>query len=432
MSNSKLSIANITYTYSDNSIIVGELSISTEAPVCINVPPLAEQVHSHIILQKNDDVLFKNLMMTSPVNPFSISVYDQRGFLCNKWDSNRDNNSSGNVRITTDNMGLLSNIVFPTVPDGEQIYLVINSYSGVDSCTMSETKKYIIKKDIEMLKQKVNVSNIILFITAKIYHETFCGNKVYLRNIFNNVYVYETTVIQSLCEFIAGKNVYGSKPSFQGMLNFGADTDVSVGVFSQVEDNQLIDCQVRRNGRIQINTNSLTSSVRFFVLLNHVHKRLVGPVFDSPPCTYEKLCITEETTGLSFPCVPYTPDKLVGLTETHLQTIINSFKYYDYLNNENSFDKVFELITENPESTMMYMFKNPLKFANLIVTDDKYSKMLVEYSSSLHEKIIDFFNTIIMQTNDEVFPSNIGLTRSNAVQPQHVLKLMRQSSIPYN
>jgi hypothetical protein len=432
MSTSKLTINNITYTHSDHSIIVGELSISTEAPVCINVPPLAKQVHSHVILQKNDDVFFKNLMMTSPVNPFSISVYDQRGFLCNKWDSNRDNNSSGNVRITTDNMGLLSNIVFPTVPDGEQIYLVINSYSGVDSCTMDETKKYIIKKDIEMLKQKVNVSNIILFITAKIYHETFCDNEVYLGNIFNNVYVYETTMIQSLCEYIAGKNVYGSKPSFQGMLNFGENTDVSVGVFSQVEGEQLIDCQVRRNGRIQINTNSLTSSVRFFVLLNCAHNQLIGQVDDNPACTYENLCITEETTGLSFPIVPYTPGKLVGLTETHLQTIIDSFTYYNYLDNENNFDVLFEIITNNPKYTMMYMFRNPLKFAKLIVTDDKYSKMLVEYSSSLHEKIIDFYNTIIMQANDEVFPSNIGLTRSNAVQPQHLLKLMRQSSIPYS
>lgn len=371
-------------------------------------------------------------MMTSPVNPFSISVYDQRGFLCNKWDSNRDNNSSGNVRITTDNMGLLSNIVFPTVPDGEQIYLAINSYSGVDSCTMSGTKEYIIKKDIEMLKQKVNVANIILFITAKIYHETFCGNKVYLSNIFNNVYVYETTVIESLCEYIAGKNVYGSKPSFQGMLNFGENTDVSVGVFSQVEGEQLIDCQVRRNGRIQINTNSLTSSVRFFVLLNCAHNQLIGHVDDNPACTYENLCITEETTGLSFPIVPYTPGKLVGLTETHLQTIIDSFTYYNYLDNENNFDVLFEIITNNPKYTMMYMFRNPLKFAKLIVTDDKYSKMLVEYSSLLHEKIIDFYNTIIMQANDEVFPSNIGLTRSNAVQPQHLLKLTRQSSIPYD
>jgi hypothetical protein len=432
MSNSKLTIANITYTHSDSSIIVGELSISTEAHVCINVPPVAEQVHSHIILQKNDDVLFKNLMTTSPVNPFSISIYDQRGFLCNTWDSKRDNNSSGNVRITTDNMELLSNIVFPTVPDGEQIYLVINSYSCIDSCTMKQTKKYIIKKDIEMLEQKVDVSNIILFTTAKIYHETFVDNEVYLPDIFNNVYIYETNVIQSLCEYIAGKTVYGSKPSFQGMLNFGANTDVSVGIFSQVEGEQLIDCQVRRNGRIHINTSSLTSSVRFFVMLDHNHNRPIGHAYGSPERTYENLCITEETTGLSFPIVPYTPDKLVGLTETHLQSIIDTFKYYNYLNNENNFDILFETITKNPDSTMLYMFKNPLKFAELIVTDDKYSKLLVEYSSSLHEQIIDFYNTIIMQANSEVFPSNISLTRSYAVKPLQIPKLTKQSSIPYS
>jgi hypothetical protein len=419
MSNTKLTINNITYTHSDNSIIVGELSILTEAPVCINVPPAAAQVHSHVILQKNDDVLFKNLMMTSPVNPFSVSVYDQRGFLCNTWDSNRDNNTCGNVRITTDNMSLFSNIVFPSVPEGEKIYLVISSYPCVDSCTLYETKQYIIKKDIELLIQKVNVSNIILFITRKIYHETFVDNNIFLQDIFNKVYFYDDNVIQSFCEYIAGKNVCGSKPSFQGMLNFGANTDVSVGIFSHVDGEHLIDCQVRRNGRIQINTSSLTSSVRFFVLLNHTSD-------------YNNFCITEETTGLSFPIVKYTTDKLVGLTESHLQTIISSFKYYNFLNNENNFDVIFQTITNNPDSTMQYIFKNPLKFANLIVTDDKYSLMIVKYSSSLHEQIIDLFNTMIMQTNDEVFPSNIGLTRSKAVQPHHALKLMRQSSIPYN
>ena len=81
---------------------------------------------------------------------------------------------------------------------------------------------------------------------------------------------------------------------------------------------------------------------------------------------------------------------------------------------------------------MLYMFKNPLKFAELIDTDDKYSKMLVEYSSSLHKQIIDFFNTNIMQANSEVFPCNISLTRSYAVHTTHKPKLMRQSSIPYS
>ena len=452
MSNSKLTIANITYTYSNYSIIVGELSILTETPVCINVPPEAEQVNSHVILQKNDDVLFKNLMTSSPVNPFSISVYDQRGFLCNTWNSPRVDNSCGNVRITTDNMGLFSNIVFPPVKDGEQLYLVINSYPAFDSCNSNTTKKIIIKKDIELLKQKVDTTKIILFIARKIYDDfcelgedinsVFSSQKIYNESsnlykdsfsVFKKVIVADDNkLIDLFCEYIAGKNVCGSKPSFQGMLNFGANTDVSVGIFSHVDDEHFIECQVRRNGRIQINTSNLKSSVRFFVLLNHVPLigSFQGQVSDSPVDTYEILRITEETTGLSFPIVRYTPDKLVGLNETHLQSIITSFKYYNYLNNENSFDNIFEIITKNPENNILYMFKNPLKFADLIVTDDKYSKMLVEYSSSLHEQMIDFYNTIIMQANSEVFPSNISLTRSYAVQPPHKLKLMRQSSIP--
>ena len=214
------------------------------------------------------------------------------------------------------------------------------------------------------------------------------------------------------------------------MLNFGPNTDVSVGIFSHVDDEHFIECQVRRNGRIQINTSNLKSSVRFFILLNHVPLigSLQGQVSDCLVDTYENLRITEETTGLSFPIVSYTPDKLVGLNETHLQSIITSFQYYNYLNNEKSFDN----ITNNTENTMLYMFKNPLKFAELIDTDDKYSKMLVEYSSSLHKQIIDVFNTNIMQANSEVFPCNISLTRSYAVHTTHKPKLMRQSSIPYS
>ena len=452
MSNTELTINNIKYTHSNYSIIVGELSILTKPHVSITVPPEAEQVKSHVILQKNDDILFKNLMAhcQCPVNPFSISVYDQRGFLCNTWESSRVDNSSGNVQITTKDMGLFSNIVFPPVHDGEQTYLVISSYPPFDSCNSNRTKKIIIKEDIELLKQKVDTTKIILFIARNIYFD-FCdlgediGNVFSSQNIYNGssnlfedgytvfkkvIVADDNKLIDLFCEYIAGKNVCGSKPSFQGMLNFGPNTDVSVGIFSHVDDKNFIEYQVRRNGRIQINTDNLESSVNFFVLLNHVP--LIGPyqghVSDSPVDTYENLRITEETTGLSFPIVSYTPDKLVGLNETHLQSIITSFQYYNYLNNEKSFDN----ITNNPENTMLYMFKNPLKFAELIDTDDKYSKMLVEYSSSLHKQIIDVFNTNIMQANSEVFPCNISLTRSYAVHTTHKPKLMRQSSIPYS
>ena len=452
MSNTELTINNIKYTYSNYSIIVGELSILTKPHVSITVPPEAEQVKSHVILQKNNDIKFKNLMAhcQCPVNPFSISVYDQRGFLCNTWESSRANNSSGNVRITTEDMELLSNIVIPTVPDGEQIYLVISSYPAFDSCNSKRAKKIIIKEDIELLKQKVDTTKIILFIAQNIYYDfcelgedvssLFSTHRIY--NESSDLYEYSYTEFKNIivaddnkfidlfCEYIAGKNVCGSKPSFQGMLNFGPNTDVSVGIFSHVDDEHFIECQVRRNGRIQINTSNLKSSVRFFVLLNHVPLigSFQGQVSDSLVDTYENLRITEETTGLSFPIVSYTPDKLVGLNETHLQSIITSFQYYNYLNNEKSFDN----ITNNPENTMLYMFKNPLKFAELIDTDDKYSKMLVEYSSSLHKQIIDFFNTNIMQANSEVFPCNISLTRSYAVHTTHKPTLMRQSSIPYS
>jgi hypothetical protein len=422
MSNSKLTLTNITFTDTDsnNSIIVGELSISTEAPGSINVPPTAVPVHSHVILQKNDDTLFKNLMVSSPVNPFPISMYDQRGFLCNKWDGARDNNNSGNVRITTENLGLFSNIVFPNVPDGEQTYLVINSYSGFESCYMQETKKTIIEKDIDMLVKKVDVSKIIIFIAEDI-NKQFIDIGVDLTSVFKSVHSFQTQkLINYFCEYIAGKNVCGSKPSFQGMLKFDTNADVSVGIFSRIEGEHLIDCQVRRNGRIQINTSNLTSSIRFFILLKHESNK--------------NICITEETTGSSFPIVLYTSDKLVGLTETHLKTIITSFDYYNNLIKLIDFDKMIDVITTDPVITMLYIFKNPLNDIELIVTEDKYSQMIIEYSSSLRKQFINFYNTTIARTNVNISHSDMCIRHVAAIQSQPSksdLYPIRHSSVPY-
>ena len=425
MSNSKVSINNITYTKSHNSIVVGEINVLMEMPDSIKAPPLATPVHSHIILQKSDDVIFKNLMDSSPVNPFAISLYDQYGYLCNKWDEERDNNTYGNVRITSENKVLFSNIVFPIVPTDEQIYLVINSYSGSDLCCMKETKKIIIEQDIQMLKSKVDLSKIIIFIADHI-NKDFIDIGMDLSIVFQAVHSFPTQkLINYFCEYIAGKNVYGSKPSFQGMLNFGKNVEILVARFKQIDNSQSIDCKIRRNGRIQLNTNNLVSSIRFFVLLSHSPNKHID--------------ITEETTESKFPTVPFSNEKIDGLTEVHFDTIFNSFNYFKKLNTFIGLETLLKYIAENSIITIMYIFKNPLNEFELILTEDKNAKMIIEYSSSLRDQIYNLYIDSIAKANVNI-NMNMNMNKFHSENlhfgflppcDQNIYPI-RQSSVPYD
>ena len=74
MSNSKITFTNTTVTGAHNSLLVGELKISTPAPGSIEVPQVAPSVESNIILQRGDDSNFKFILNKSPVRPFAVNL----------------------------------------------------------------------------------------------------------------------------------------------------------------------------------------------------------------------------------------------------------------------------------------------------------------------------------------------------------------------
>jgi hypothetical protein len=434
MANSKIIFNNITVTGVDNSLVVGELRISTPAPGAIDIPHQAESVESNIILQKCDDASLKTLMNSSPVRPFAIKLYDQCGHLCNKWESSRHDNSSGNVRITSDNKALFSNIDMPKGLTG-QTYLVISTYSGFERCVMKSSKKYLAEKDFETLVEKGTMSEVILFISEQINKElTEIG--IDLKSIFKGVYTsHSSNLISYFVEFIAGKSVAGSRPSFQGMLNFGPGVEISVARFRNVKDNlkdmPSIECQIRRGGRIQINSESKVSAVKFFIVLKH-----------SKP---DDIKITEEFTESEFEIVPYTAQTLPGLETENFTTLFNGFTFLEKLTANKDITTMNGFVEANSSDVVSYVYNSPLTMFEKIDSDSESSQMIIEYGSTLRQQIYQVlvthasksFSSVNKKMRKSVMFNDQELRANYSEPPYHYNTSTdeypsRLSSVPYN
>lgn len=383
MANSKITFNNTTVTGVNNSLIVGELRISTPMPGAIDIPQQAEAVDSNVIFQRGDDITFKSLMHSSPVRSFGIKLYDQCGHLCNKWEPNRYDNSSGNVRITSENKFLFSNIEMAKGLTG-QTYLVITSYGGFERCVMKSFKKYLAEKDFETLSTMGIMSDVILFISEQINTEL---NEfgIDLTKIFKAVHTSPTTLLVAhFAEFIAGKSVAGSRPSFQGMLNFGPGVEVAVARFRSVKDTPTIECQIRRGGRIQINSENKNSAVKFFIILKHT----------SP----DTIKVTEEFTESEFSIVPYSAGNLPGLEAEHFTTLFDGFNFLEKINSNKAIEAVSKFINENQSSVVAYMFASPLTVFELVDSDSESSQMIIEYGSTLRQQIYQILVTHASKT----------------------------------
>jgi hypothetical protein len=432
MSTSKIILNNITITGVNNSLVVGELKILTPSPGAIDIPPQAEFIESNIILQKGDDENFKQCMNLSPVRPFDIKLYDQCGYLCNKWELDRHDNLSGNVRINSETKALFNNIEVPKELNG-QTYLVISTYSGFERCIMNSSKKYLAEKDLSDFIKKTNVSNIILFISEHIKKE-LDDLGINLTTIFKQVYSSSvSTLILHFTEFIAGKSVAGSRPSFQGMINFGSNVEISTARFRNVKDTPHIECQIRRNGRIQINSENKNSAIKFFIILEHLNEQPIK--------------VTEEFTKTDFPLIPYSIETLPGLNPEHFSALFTGFQFLEKLNANKDITKYANFASEHESNIVSYLFNSPLTIFEKLDIESELSQMIVEYGSTLRHQI---YQTLITQASNVFLSENKKTTKivqfnerdiySNYMEPSRLYSSIsnnynipnRLSSVPFS
>jgi hypothetical protein len=399
MSNSTINFNNIAYTNGSDTIIVGDIEINTVDSHAIDIKPIGSQVPSHIILSKNDDIIFKTIIQSSPISNFDISIYDHHGHKSCYYKADRTNNLSGNVEIT-ESKNLLSNIDFPKIDDG-QMYMVITHYEGIEQLYAFESKRELVNQDLELLKQKVNTHKIILFISDKI-NNVINTLGINLSDTFQKVISHEShKLINYMGEYLFGKKISGSKPSFQGMLKINSKDgnldDVNIGMVRFINYDSTIPGvtnTIRRNGRIQINTTFKTTRSRFFIRITH-------PINAS-------LTVCEETTNTTFVLTPRTPENILDVTDEHFDIIIKSLNFLEnlYITKDQDEKLLIKFIKQNLCEAGKYLFDSPLVVFKEIESKSDISNMIIEYGCIIHNQIYQILFDNILSNNRNIKINN--------------------------
>lgn len=384
MSASTVSFNNITHTIGSNTIIVGDISVNTPVPGAIDIKPIGPQDSTHLILSKNDDTMFKSILQTSPVRNFEITIYDQHGHTSCRYGADRKDNTAGNVKIT-ESKDLLSNIDFPKIESG-QMYMVITHYDGLDQLSIPESKRDLVIQDLALLRQKIDTTKIVLFISEEINKELE-GLGITLGETFQHVYSPQSSrLIRFLVEFLVGKQISGSKPSFQGMLKFDFDDvasdDINVVMARFVRydsTNPGVVGTIRRNGRVQINTESKTTRSRFFIMLKHP---------ENP-----NLKVSEETTGTVYDLTLRSPENIPDITDDHFKAIVESLTFLEGLNAKKDYESVKKFISKNLSDVGKYMFTSPLQVFEEMDSKSDMSSMIIDYGCILRSQIYQLLNS---------------------------------------
>ena len=362
-----------TNTRTKTSILVGNISIATPAPDAIVFPAVAPSDQTaNIILQKGTDNVLKTEMLNAPVHPNCINLYDQSGCLINRYKPDRITNETGALRITSEDKTLFCNIELPKCSSEEQNYLVISSYSGMNECAMPNRKRALIRRDIGEFNKIHKLSDLIVFINESIYTEII-GSGIKEELDFDNIFkelhiVKQLSLIKYVVEYLVGNSVAGSKPNFQGMLNFGPKTEVSVCRFNNLQ----LTHQIRSGGRVQLNTNGKITNSTYLIIVTH---------------SEELNSITEDVTSSSFACVPFTSDMLCEITSAQLTTIIDAFTFVSNMVKQTTFEKMKEFILTNQTDCITYMFNTPLDALMTIDSDSCLINTIIDSVYQLHHQI---------------------------------------------
>jgi hypothetical protein len=333
----------IIHSTSSHTLLGGEINVTQPLPNSIISPPLCDFQDNHITLDRTVDKSFKEYFMKAPILPKSFTIYDQAGFTNTKYNKNRVNNNSGTIENEIEPRVLLSDIVLPTINDGQQ-FLIVTSYSGLTSRYLDEQKKYIVTNDLEMFKSKYDLSKVILFIVDTIYNEIikYCD----LKSIFKEVY--ETTsqkMIPSVVEFIAGSIVSGSKPDFQTFMSFGTNVEIVREYFVPVK-NQLC-ANIRTCNRIHLATTFTISCLSFMILLSH----------SSP----DDINITESTNETKFELIKNKDDVCnCAINQLQLQTVIDAILYLNELEQLKTKEEFTQFMYANSHKLVTYLIDSPI------------------------------------------------------------------------
>jgi len=322
--------------------------------------PISKRVtnKSNILVNSPQFIYLKKALATSPVTDLPIYIYDQLGNLVNKLEKNRKNNLGGTLGVNTEPQTLLSHIVIPPNTDGSTNYILLQAYPHLSEVSSEAGKIELLKNDFAALAAKADLKSVVLVVATVVYDEFV---KIYpeFEALFGKVFSVKDNVFSFVTEYICGKVISGSKPSFQGFLNFGDDATV----LRCIGDCTGITYTIRSGGRVQVNTPAAKDTVSGKFLL----------FVDSPSMSYPYV-VTEEVTGSSVtinPEMSIKPDTFPDIKFDYILRMMENYQFGINLNPNLTNEKIVAFITDpaNQAKVMKYLFSNHPKI------DKEYEKL---------------------------------------------------------
>ena len=362
-------MSNIKYFKSSGAtLLIGDVEVITPPRNGILIKSSVSN-KSNIIVNRTQFRLLRDSLTKVPVTNNPIYLYDQLGNLITRMESGRKTNNGGTLEINTEPQTLLSHMVIPNIKDENATnYLILQEYSPLNIVYSEEKQSELLKDDIAKLNENTqNMKNVVLVIGEKL-HETF--KKLYptYTEFFNVIPVKDENIINYVAEHLCGKLIAGTKPIFQGFLNFGSGTNV----LSFSSDNQYLTYTIRSNGRVQINTEKESTTCKFIAIIENSKLTL--------PFTFN-----EEITGASFKVNPDMSIKSDTYNEIKLEYIISMMEIYKFSSNldlQNILDEV------NYSNVIKYLFTKPIEI------DKEYSKLWDNESQLIVQTYEDGFSMV--------------------------------------
>lgn len=334
------------YTHNGVSLVIGEMDVHSDAPNSINLQAI-ETDNCHVILSKYNFSNFKNQINTAPLTNKSIYVYDN---FCNRvarYENDRKSNGSGELNILTDQVILLSNIIFPKT--SETIYLPLPSYKGFTDVLIPEMRSKLLNEDLKEMSKKTDMSKIHFIINTNLAEQIkeimpISSLPFWKTSIVNDC----DDLIAFLIQYICGKTISGQESVFQGMLNFGSDFEIisAKSFLSDKKSNQnKIKLMPRTNGIVQLNLEGSDSKTRFIIMLNNKSNNTLSVIKETTTNTVHPIYSKRSSTKQFENCNVEIINKFINLVKYNstLQSLVHKNLQTQY-------------IISNPVETMTLLF----------------------------------------------------------------------------
>ena len=412
MSFTNLNFSNIKHHRVDNehTLCFGNLSIGTDDSNLFEVEGTIKNNIHIITTEPGSDIKIKNLMRNSPlINKYSVTVYDYSSNVINKYLSGRIDNTHGSIENKLPKIKFLSQIIIPNVNKDDKIYVILNSYSGMEELLLNSSKLYLINKDLNKFKSdNLELSPNLDFNQIQFVITDILNNKIMniygikedldikMSDTFSNAIISDSTE-SALIELLMGKRIQFCNEVSQGLINVDSENGNKYFDILNVlcDKSKKVTMTARRNGILQVNSQKNNQEIKFVLILKNPDKNFANVIFKYFGKEYVSEELNDNSKDFTSECKDLIDNfnflNLLSQLDSNICNEIlikNSVKVINYL----LFDKLSEssIVSSSSFITLDTIDENKeLSFVNYI---DMIKKFNYDFKTKIKNKLMNFLN----------------------------------------